>query len=204
MTSFLSTDADECVTKYCSKCCQRLPRDAFNRSSRSHDGLQGYCRECNRAACRKYSIDYRYDDPEWRAAWLERYEQRFTRRKSGKGETHRRAARAERLIVAAEGLTDADREQIQELCNDVALLGRLIGERFALDHIHPLVKRGRHHPDNLQVIPWLMNSRKSAMDHNEALRRVPGYREWTEGPNTFEQTVIVIRLGSRRRLYHLD
>ena len=34
--------------KVCSKCAQALPHSAFNRLTKAPDGLQYYCRECNR------------------------------------------------------------------------------------------------------------------------------------------------------------
>ncbi|HEY9557770.1 MAG TPA: hypothetical protein VIR58_13615 [Acidimicrobiales bacterium] len=40
---------DELTHKRCSKCRQRKPLEDFNRLTRSRDGRQSYCRECNRA-----------------------------------------------------------------------------------------------------------------------------------------------------------
>lgn len=33
-------------TKKCKKCGRELPLDAFGNSSRNHDGLQDYCKDC--------------------------------------------------------------------------------------------------------------------------------------------------------------
>lgn len=245
------------TTKHCSKCCRHLQHAAFNKNRAAHDGLSGYCRDCQRKYCREwdgstfddefreFAARHGYQLPErtytlkpwcsretrdsWpriiggdarlydlyrgfraeyssklaarHSAYMERYEARQRRRQAGEAGHQRRARR---LRAAVEGLTAAEWDRIRELCYEVTLLGRVTGERFALDHRVPLKKAGRHHPDNLQVIPWLMNSRKNAMDHDEALRRVPGYRDWTEGPNTFEQSAVVVHLGGRQRLYHLD
>lgn len=36
------------TTKVCKKCGRELPAEAFNRHAKSRDGLQPYCRECQR------------------------------------------------------------------------------------------------------------------------------------------------------------
>lgn len=42
------------TTKVCSKCKRELPVEAFGKKTRSKDGLQDYCKECNAAANKFY------------------------------------------------------------------------------------------------------------------------------------------------------
>lgn len=44
-------------------------------------------------------------------------------------------------------------------CYILNLRGR---ERYEVDHIRPLAKGGRHHPDNMAIIPMVENRRKGA------------------------------------------
>ena len=46
--------------KTCSVCKQEKEVTQFNRRSASKDGLQGYCRECSRKACRRQDLKRRY------------------------------------------------------------------------------------------------------------------------------------------------
>jgi hypothetical protein len=45
--------------KTCSKCKQNLPLTEFNKKSNRKDGLQPFCRECNRARSRQYYAENR-------------------------------------------------------------------------------------------------------------------------------------------------
>ena len=53
-------------TKVCKKCGRELPRDQFNKHSRSRDGIQPYCKECQ-AAMSKAGWDKRH--AEGTAGW---------------------------------------------------------------------------------------------------------------------------------------
>ena len=53
-------------TKVCKKCGRELPLEAFNKHSRSKDGLQPYCKECQ-AAMSKAAWDKRH--AEGTASW---------------------------------------------------------------------------------------------------------------------------------------
>jgi hypothetical protein len=47
--------------KLCTRCQQWLPRDAFTRNVAKKDGLQGYCRDCQRAYVRAhYAANIQY------------------------------------------------------------------------------------------------------------------------------------------------
>ena len=45
--------------KTCARCRNTLHDDSFNRSARSPDGRQGYCRECQRAHYEENSVKHR-------------------------------------------------------------------------------------------------------------------------------------------------
>lgn len=45
---------------------------------------------------------------------------------------------------------------------DCLLLNMKGGTRYEVDHVMPLAKGGRHHPDNLAIIPMIENRRKGA------------------------------------------
>ena len=72
--------------KRCSHCGKLKPLEEFNKRSRSKDGLQHYCRECQRAANREwydanrvhvkhYRREYYLKHPEQEAARSRRYRQ---------------------------------------------------------------------------------------------------------------------------------
>lgn len=47
---------EEITTKVCPKCGRELPAESFNKSSKSKDGLQHYCRECQHAMQKSVGI----------------------------------------------------------------------------------------------------------------------------------------------------
>lgn len=58
------------TTKVCKKCGRELPAEAFNRHAKSRDGLQPYCRECQRETAKAgaakdgtVSISTKKDEP---------------------------------------------------------------------------------------------------------------------------------------------
>lgn len=62
-------DATDESWKTCGRCDTQLPRDAFNKDATKHDGLQGYCRNCQ--------IDYKrenYVRVMWNSARLRAFE----------------------------------------------------------------------------------------------------------------------------------
>ncbi|SBT08385.1 conserved hypothetical protein [Candidatus Accumulibacter aalborgensis] len=46
--------SDAVTTKYCIKCRQTKAAHDFHKLTKSKDGLQGYCKECNTAAAMGY------------------------------------------------------------------------------------------------------------------------------------------------------
>lgn len=40
--------------KFCSRCDKTKPFSEFTRSTKAHDGLHNFCRDCNKAASRAY------------------------------------------------------------------------------------------------------------------------------------------------------
>lgn len=55
----------EITTKVCPKCGRELPTSEFNKSSKNKDGLQSWCRECQREAQKRVPKikDVRSDNP---------------------------------------------------------------------------------------------------------------------------------------------
>ena len=66
----------------------------------------------------------------------------------------------------------ADMEKIRQFYILAENLSEQMGEKYVVDHITPIVKGGKHHQDNLQVITYLDNARK-------------GYKYPFEVKNTF-------------------
>ena len=57
---------------------------------------------------------------------------------------------------------DSDMEKIKQFYVLAEKLTIQMGEKYCVDHIRPLIKGGKHHQDNLQVITLIENSRKGA------------------------------------------
>lgn len=56
----------------------------------------------------------------------------------------------------------ADQRIIKMFYLMAARVTKCIGVRYSVDHIIPISKGGYHHQDNLQILPLLVNIRKSA------------------------------------------
>jgi len=73
-----------------------------------------------------------------------------------------RALRRARERNAATTLTDEERGAIIEIYRQRDLLTKLTGVQYHVDHKLALANGGKHHPDNLQVLPAVENMRKGA------------------------------------------
>ena len=49
-----TSDAQECVTKVCTKCGKQKPKKLFKTQSQRKDGISSICKECCAASDRKY------------------------------------------------------------------------------------------------------------------------------------------------------
>lgn len=58
-------------------------------------------------------------------------------------------------------LTQEEHERILTIYKECAKLTEETGVQHHVDHIHPISKGGKHHPDNLQILTAVENIRKS-------------------------------------------
>ena len=57
-------------------------------------------------------------------------------------------------------LTEEEQQQILEIYKECARITEETGILHHVDHIHPISKGGKHHPDNLQILTATKNIRK--------------------------------------------
>lgn len=157
-------------TKHCPKCGEDLPRDLFNRSSRTLDGLNGWCRPCSNASSREWARKNREkhnaQNRAWRAANPERtreigrdgYYRNLERTRAHKLANQKK--RLERLAAAA--VEHVDRLVLLE--RDDGVCGICGDDVDPLDyhHVVALVNGGEHSYANTRVAHPLCNARKAA------------------------------------------
>jgi 5-methylcytosine-specific restriction endonuclease McrA len=59
-------------------------------------------------------------------------------------------------------LTPEEQKRIEDIYWLARDLSAVTGEPYEVDHIHPIVKGGLHHLDNLQILPMDLNRSKGA------------------------------------------
>jgi 5-methylcytosine-specific restriction endonuclease McrA len=59
-------------------------------------------------------------------------------------------------------LTQAEAAKVAQFYRVAALMAKRYGVAFEVDHIIPVSRGGKHHPDNLQVLRWDLNRAKGA------------------------------------------
>ncbi|MGH2487451.1 MAG: hypothetical protein ACRDHE_15710, partial [Ktedonobacterales bacterium] len=70
--------------------------------------------------------------------------------------------------------------------HDTARLAEaFMGSPFHVDHILPLARGGKHHHDNLRVLPARLNLVKN--DRLDSEVTDPEFHQWISGENTFAQ-----------------
>ena len=109
------------------------------RMDRHYDRVSEYQRENREAACRNRRA--------------------FNARNPGYGREHVVARRAK---IRHSELTPLEQAQVKAIYKLRALLSRQTGIEYHVDHRIPLKHGGKHHPDNLWVIPAKENLRKGA------------------------------------------
>jgi hypothetical protein len=201
-------------TKRCSKCdaCKPATLEHFRKDAGRRDGLNSWCHDCARAYNRKYHVANRVERSEYhrgryaakteqhRACARERMRLYKATNLESVRETNRQACRRYRtanptrraslaskrraLKLAAVDPT-ANQEAIAALHAEAKLAELFTGQAFAVDHITPLARGGRHHEDNLRSLPARLNSVKGAKLDSEVTD--DDFRQWVYGPPTFEQ-----------------
>jgi hypothetical protein len=71
----------------------------------------------------------------------------------------RRRARKRNAVVP---LTAEEKARIEALYAEARRLTRETGEQHNVDHDRPLARGGKHHPDNLNVVPAVFDRKKGA------------------------------------------
>lgn len=74
------------------------------------------------------------------------------------------ARRRAKIKETAVFLTKEDKAKVRALYVKAKELGSKTGLRYHVDHIVPVKKGGKHHPNNLQVLLAVENQRKSSRD----------------------------------------
>jgi hypothetical protein len=74
----------------------------------------------------------------------------------------RTAKRRSMILAAAVSLSDDEARRIKDLYRQSTLMTRMSGMEYHVDHIIPLARGGKHHPDNLQILSATENRRKGA------------------------------------------
>jgi len=72
------------------------------------------------------------------------------------------ALRRARILQAVGELTVEDRNRIAEIYRARARLSKDTGVVYHVDHVMPLARGGKHHPNNLQLLPAVENLKKGA------------------------------------------
>lgn len=151
----------------CCDCGEVLPATGFNINRMQTHGIRSMCRACSRAR----ALAHQKARPDLNRA---------------------KGARRRALKRTCESTSSAtERDAIATLYADAALAAAFMGHEFHVDHREPLAKGGSNTIDNLQILPASMNCSKGDLAHEEALERVEGYREWVEGPPTFNSVTVV-------------
>ena len=190
---------NEICSKFCAKCKYLLPLSAFNKNSKARDGLQHWCVTCSRAAQKVCRERNKGDN--------ESYMMRYVRKMNARGctpeallafapamlEQYKAWAAANPLDLT--GVRRKDRERaavdptadpmaIASVYEDARLAEQFTGKSFAVDHIIPLSRGGKHHESNLRHLSARLNSIKGAKLDNEVTDAE--FRQWVSGGNVFE------------------
>lgn len=139
-------------TCVCRDCGRRLPftSERFKSHIRLPHGLEQVCRPCHRGYTQRWHVANR--------------------------EVHRARNARRRALKRAALDPRADLGAIKSVYEDAYYASKFTGEPFAVDHIRPLCRGGKHSHRNLRHIPARLNNVKGGkLDHEV---RDPAFREW--------------------------
>jgi hypothetical protein len=162
------------LTKACTKCGEEKEFTEFSRKGKSLFGFVNYCKSCKA----EYTRDHNKKFPDKKKDADKNYylnnadrikgavkvyakENKDSLRPKHLARTVKR--RVEKLNRTPKWLTDSDFKQIKCMYELSDRLSSCLGIRFHVDHIIPLQGRevsGLHTPNNLQVIPAIINLQK--------------------------------------------
>lgn len=178
--------------KVCTACKKEKDQEEFSkykyttnggvRSTRIHSRCRP-CQENQRSERRKSNPEkFKKQCQDWREknkCWRKIYDQQY--RKSDRGRAKRaeiQRIREKKLLVERRLLTKEEKEKINQIYINAKRMEQIIsvcpvfddpflGRKVHVDHIIPLSRGGRHHPDNLQILLMSQNLRKNDKILNE-------------------------------------
>jgi hypothetical protein len=183
----LSNQCKECKRRYAAAHLERArerQRARMRRLRSTREGLERErerSRERNRRYCERHPERVRESRHKYVSANPERERERAR-------EKERMRSAFKRASVVA--VSPSDHLQIAEVYREAR-----IGSAFAVaaglsplhvDHVQALAEGGQHVAANLQLLPERLNLRKSTRTHAVMLATDAEYRDWCEGPPTFE------------------
>ena len=159
--------------KTCTMCRVEKPYAEFHKHKRAKDGLYCYCKSCSREYSKKWREGKEEYTREYYKKWYEqnseirrKYQEKYYQdnkdriREYHQANPHIERRKSQRRRARKKGatvdLTDNERLALQILTEECILLG----PGWHLDHIVPLSKGGKHHPDNLQIVRASYNQSK--------------------------------------------
>lgn len=137
--------------KTCSLCKETKEASEYYKYARNSDGLQSRCKFCHSG----YYRDYYTENKE---TYKKRAAEDFQKNK----EAHYRRKYKYRQKVASDvvHLNEEEKARVEYFYWLAKDLKMITGEPHEVDHIRPISKGGKHHPDNLQVLPRVVNRSK--------------------------------------------
>ncbi len=144
--------------KKCYKCNNILQLDKFhNRKDRWHNKNDN-CLDCEKNRDRiEYYTEYNQNHKEKRR----KYARQYQKDNPDKFNANNAKRRANKLQATPNCITKQQLIEIEDIYWQAKETGRILGEPFHVDHIHPLSKGGLHVPWNLQILTATENLKKS-------------------------------------------
>jgi hypothetical protein len=159
--------------KHCNACNTTKNTTEFYIKRSSSGGLMSKCKECSKAAKRKWAkenrellreYDKKYYEREDRKEYMKAYLSNHMKENKAQWNARSAKRRASKLQRTPEWLTDDHLWMIEEVYELAQLRSKVTGVDHHVDHVVPLRGKtvsGLHVPWNLQVIPWYENLSKS-------------------------------------------
>ena len=151
-------------SKTCSKCREELPLSSFWKSKSAKDGRQPACVSCQK----QQNAEWRENNAEKRREYFAQPRFQKARKLYKKENPHLFAAmdatRRARKRGAYMKLTDLEKAAVKEMYRLRDQVSEWTGLTYEVDHITPLARGGKHHPNNLQLLTQAENRSKGASE----------------------------------------